>query len=215
MKTVTAASDIHGSWGDMDIPPDANMLVFAGDITSNGKVQNALAFLEWAKQFAPYFDDVIVIPGNHDDCFEVSGPLLVEEAKNRDINVLIDKEFDAHGVKVYGTPWSLTYGNWAFMGSEMVLARKYAGIPDDTELLISHGPPFGILDRVSRGEYAGSKELLAVVKRLPQLKAFICGHIHEARGRHVLGPDKVAYNVASLDRSYVVRHGNEWTNFTM
>lgn len=214
-KTVTAASDIHGSWDEMSHPPEANLLVFAGDVTSNGKLQNAMAFLQWAEQFVPYFDDVILTPGNHDECFEVSGPLLAEEGGSRGIDVLIDAGMDAHGIRVWGTPWSLTYGSWSFMGSEEFLAQKYAGIPEDTQLLISHGPPYGILDLVARGELTGSKSLLAVVNQLQHLRAFVCGHIHESRGRHVLESDCMAYNVASLDRHYRLRVGDEWTNFVM
>lgn len=212
---VTAASDIHGQWYEMRPPPPADILVFAGDVTSGGRLQEAMAFLNWAKQFSADFADIIMIPGNHDRAFEVSLTLLVEEARNKDIEVLIDRPFDAHGVKVFGSPWSKQYGSWAFMARDQDLERKYIGVPEDTELLISHGPPYDILDLTQEGDKAGSKSLLALLERLTNLKAFICGHIHEAHGSQLLKTGGVAYNVASMTRKYQMRQGTEWTNFTL
>lgn len=215
VTTVTATSDIHGSWDDMESPREANLLVFAGDLTADGRLQNAMAFLEWAKQFVPYFDDVVVVPGNHDRAFAVHEPLLLFEAKSRGLALLIDAGLDAHGVRVWGTPWSLTYGRWSYMDSDVNLALKYAAIDPQTELLVSHGPPYGILDKASRGVHAGSQALLDRMTELPNLRAFVCGHIHESYGSQTLKGDIFAYNVAALDNHYCVRSPGAWTHFAM
>lgn len=215
MITVTAASDIHGSWDDLPGPPEANILAFAGDVTSDGRLQNGVAFINWAKQFVPYFDDVVMIPGNHDNCFSTSAVMLTEEAKNAGIQLLIDTAYVSRGgCRIYGTPWSLPYGRWMFMAPEDQLVRKYAWIPADTQLLISHGPPKGILDLACRNIHAGSNALLERIKELADLKAVVFGHIHEARGRAVVRDGCVAYNVATLDASYVVMP-EPWTTFVL
>lgn len=215
MKLVTAVSDIHGSWDDLPNPPDANILAFAGDLTT-GLIRNAIAFFTWAEQFVPYFDDVIVVPGNHDGCFDTAAQLMQTEAGNRGLNLLVDAALDAHGTRVYGTPWSTRFGHWYFMDDERGLEQRYQQIPADTQLLISHGPAYGYLDVVRRdGSHAGSRALRDCIEnRLDGLQALVHGHIHESRGRRDIRQRLTAYNVACLDDRYCMV-ADPWVNFTL
>jgi Icc-related predicted phosphoesterase len=62
-------------------------------------------------------------------------------------------------------------------------AAIWARIPETTDVLLTHGPPMGILDRTSRGERVGCEALREAVARVrPRLHVF--GHIHEAYGTH-------------------------------
>jgi predicted phosphodiesterase len=186
---VCCISDTHG-YLPQELP-EADMLLHAGDLTHHNDMQDQAAFMNtkfypwWKEQKArlKYF-----IAGNHDFVFEEFPALL-----NKDVfedylqddyaSALVDMrlprvDFDAP--TVWGTPRTPTYGRWAFMGSEMFLEHKFFVIPDNTDIILSHGPPHGILDKNLAGEHCGSKALMNRVNEIkPKLVVF--GHIHEGR----------------------------------
>ena len=66
------------------------------------------------------------------------------------------------------------------------LREKWDLIPAHVDVLITHGPPHGVLDRTEAGESVGCEELLAATRRTrPRLHAF--GHIHQGHGWRRLG----------------------------
>ena len=80
------------------------------------------------------------------------------------------------------SPDQLPFYDWAFnLPRGKALAKVWAKIPDDTDVLITHGPPYGILDKTERGEHCGCQDLLERIKVI-QLKLHIFGHIHEGYG---------------------------------
>ena len=88
-----------------------------------------------------------------------------------------------HGIKIYGSPWQPWFYDWAFnlaRGSE--IKEKWDAIPTDTNILVTHGPPHGILDQTSSGEHAGCEELLKTVRGRVRPRYHVFGHIHEAYG---------------------------------
>lgn len=96
--------------------------------------------------------------------------------------VLLDDSCVIDGVRFWGNPWSLALLSWAFMAGEEELASKYHSVPVDTDVVISHGPPFGCGDLTVDGTRAGSQSLREhLLKLSPRLAVF--GHIHEAAGR--------------------------------
>ena len=124
----------------------------------------------------------IVIPGNHDpDAHQFHQSYLTYFAQDNGVNILIDKSTTIDGVKFYGFPWTTKFGEWNWMHSEKILERFAAAIDADVDVLISHGPPSGILDETYNGLNVGSTELrkrIEVIK--PKLVVF--GHIHEGHG---------------------------------
>jgi Icc-related predicted phosphoesterase len=101
-------------------------------------------------------------------------------------------------VRVYGTPWTYYAPEmWAFDVRPAGLDAAMECIPDDVEILVTHGPPRGVLDRTVDGTRAGSRALASALPRLRSLRAHVFGHIHEGRGR-----DGVHHNVAVLDAYY-------------
>jgi len=190
-------SDTHGLHEDIDLPTGA-IVVHCGDALNRGYLQEATDFAEWFSQL-PY-QHKIYVPGNHDSALEDS--YVVEIFRKLGIYVLIDKRVMLAGIRFYGTPWVPTYGNWSFMRDEVDLLPVYSKIPDNIDVLITHGPPYGIADLTRRGVNAGSTSLLDVVKeRKPKYHVF--GHIHESRtvGFTEIDGTKFA-NVANLDRTY-------------
>jgi len=95
------------------------------------------------------------------------------------------------GIKFYGSPWQPWFYDWAFnLKRRTEIRAKWDLIPLDTEVLITHGPPYGILDRTTRGERVGCEELLEAIKQIrPRLHVF--GHIHEAYG--IRSNDDISY----------------------
>jgi Icc-related predicted phosphoesterase len=175
---IVCVSDTHGRHHKTVIP-GGDLLVHAGDITRHGKQEEVEDFDRWLGTLPHRYK--VVICGNHDFCFQEEP----YKARVRITNAIYleDEAVTVAGIRVYGSPWQPWYGGWAFnlhRGPE--LAAVWAKIPADTQLLVTHGPPEGILDRTRRGEPAGCRDLLLRVWEVrPRLHVF--GHIHEAAGR--------------------------------
>lgn len=162
--------------------PDGDVLIHAGDFFIGGNTLLALRNLNEDFKELPHKYKILV-PGNHDWCFEDS-----EEEEARKIFtegvVLINEEVTIDGVKFYGTPYQPIFYDWAFNKSDAELHNIYSSIPSDTGVLITHTPPYGILDTVVRtpGLHVGSIELIKKIKNIQKLQLHIFGHIHESYG---------------------------------
>jgi Icc-related predicted phosphoesterase len=152
--------------------PDGDVLIHCGDATSMGKVDEIIKFNAWMGTF-PHATKLF-IPGNHDWLLERDPALARELLFN--MTVLIDEAIEIGGVKFYGSPWQPFFFAWAFNLSRFgELKEKWALIPNDTEVLITHGPPAGILDTVinyrssNNGESVGCHDLLQRVRDINPL----------------------------------------------
>jgi len=116
---------------------------------------------------------------------------------------LEDSAVEICGLKVYGTPWQPEFGGWAFnleRGKEIL--EKWNLIPDDTDVLITHGPPLGFGDLCSSGIRAGCVELLHSVQQRIKPKYHVYGHIHEGYG--VRSDGKILFiNASTCDINYL------------
>jgi predicted phosphohydrolase len=177
MLTLVCVGDTHGYHGETAVP-DGDILVHAGDLTRYGDLADVEEFDRWLGSL-PH-PHKLVIAGNHDWCFQTHPA----EARRRLTNAvyLQDGAAGVAGLKFYGSPWQPWFLDWAFnLPRGPDLAAKWGLIPDDTDVLVTHGPPFGVLDRTRRGERVGCADLLARVRTMrPRLHVF--GHIHEAAG---------------------------------
>jgi Icc-related predicted phosphoesterase len=175
---IVCVSDTHARH-DKTVVPDGDILIHAGDLTSHGDLEDVESFDRWLGAL-PH-PHKVVICGNHDFCFQE----MASRARSRITNAIYleDESVEVEGVKIYGSPWQPWFGGWAFnlqRGPE--IAAKWKLIPDDTQILVTHGPPEGVLDRTTRGEFAGCRDLFdRVLEVKPRLHVF--GHIHEAAGR--------------------------------
>ncbi len=174
---IVCVSDTHGFHAHTHVPA-GDILVHAGDVTKHGAIEDVEEFNRWLGTL-PH-KHKIVICGNHDFAFQEQAA----EARARITNAIYlqDEGCEIDGLTVYGTPWTPLFFDWAFMLPDEELAAKWEPIPKGVDVLISHGPPHGILDRTVRGDRAGSATLLQRVADVkPRLHVF--GHIHEAAGR--------------------------------
>lgn len=174
---IVCVSDTHGYHSLTEVPP-GDVLVHSGDVCRYGGLEDVEDFNHWLGTL-PH-PHKVVICGNHDWCFQEEP----DETRARLTNAtyLQDSACEINGLTFYGSPWTPLFFDWAFMLSDADLAAKWALIPDRVDVLITHGPPHGILDVTNRNEHAGSPTLLHRVHELkPRLHVF--GHIHEAAGR--------------------------------
>jgi Icc-related predicted phosphoesterase len=197
MKFVTI-SDTHNEHRLLELP-EGDVLIHAGDITKRGSREEVEDFLDWFNSHN--FKYKVMIAGNHDFFFDYGWKAYTDFGRNRHLNkagdlnsvqdilsqypgitYLNDSEIIINGIKIWGSPVTPWYHDWAFnreRGSDIV--NHWNLIPKDTDILITHGPPLGIGDLVHRGERVGCQDLLTklgVIK--PRVHIF--GHIHEGYG---------------------------------
>jgi Icc-related predicted phosphoesterase len=181
-KKLVICSDTHELHSHLSWP-EGDILVHAGDFTMIGRPDKIEEFGYWLRD-SP-FSAIVIIAGNHDILFqkkpEKAKKLL---SKHDKIHYLEDTECRINGISFYGTPWQPEFGSgWAFnVNAEEELRKKWQNIPPDVQILITHGPPAGILDFTVDRKHAGSTSLLAEIIQRIKPKLHIFGHIHEGHG---------------------------------
>jgi Icc-related predicted phosphoesterase len=197
-----AISDQHGVLPE--IPP-CDLLLIAGDVCPVTN-HNPWFQASWLREdfrrwlLAVPARKTIFVAGNHDFVFEQQPDIVPRDLP---ASYLQDSGLEWEGLQIWGTPWQPWFFDWAFNLHEGDLAHKWALIPDNTDILVVHGPPHGYgdgvpeLDGVRR---TGSPSLLLRIRQVrPKLVVF--GHIHEGRGQWRIG-DSVLANVTILDEAY-------------
>ncbi len=188
-----------------DFVPDGDILIHAGDLTDTGKPNQLFDAYAWLNKM-PH-EHVIAIPGNHDFGFEQLPELRgVLDAKFKRVRTLIDESVTVAGLNIYGSPFTPWFHDWAFNflpgpAGEQQAKKRWAAIPDDTHILITHGPPFGILDETLRRKHVGCPQLRERILQLKQLKLHVFGHIHEGHGAQRVG-DVLYVNACTCDHLY-------------
>lgn len=185
--TLVAIADTHLFHDDL-VVPDGDILVHAGDLTRNGNLEElaaAAAFL----RVLPH-ESKVVIAGNHDFCLQ-RAPVRARR-KLQGLTYLEDEAATICGLRFWGSPWQPWFFDWAFnLPRGPALAARWARIPTDTDVLVTHGPPRGHGDRTADDRREGCDDLLARVEAVqPMLHVF--GHIHEDRGTWRVGRTVVA-----------------------
>lgn len=199
---VICISDTHGRHAQLALP-DADVVVHAGDISNRGKLPEIKAFLEWFSALP--MPNKIFIAGNHDFYFEDINDEEFRRILPENIIYLNDSACVIDGVKFWGSPITPYFHNWAFNRHRGAAIRAHWDlIAEDTDVLITHGPAKGILDKTASGQHVGCADLLHRVQQL-KLKAHICGHIHEAYGMEIHGGVKFV-NAAVLNENYLLTH---------
>lgn len=196
MKIICIA-DTHNKHSDIDIPP-GDIIVHAGDFTESGTRGEALRFLNWFSAL-PHKHKILV-PGNHDFYFEKNREML-EEIIPSNVHCLIDEGIVLENIKFWGSPFTPGNGRWAFNKSRGREIRKnWDLVPEDTNFLVTHTPPHGILDELDDKRHIGCEELLKRIKEL-KIPYHVFGHIHNDYGI-VRTSNTTFINASSLDNKY-------------
>jgi|ERR1700722_19656758 len=185
MPRIVPVSDTHSYHRKVEVP-DGDIFVHSGDITFRGEMAILEDFCKWMKEL-PHKHKLVVF-GNHDNFTHYNkfaiAKKLIEDAG---ATLLHNSETTIDGLKFYGSPHTPTFYDWYWMidrGKRM--AENWRAIPDDVNVLITHGPPHRILDEAPRGlgqfDNVGCEDLLARIKELKKLRLHIFGHIHNSFG---------------------------------
>jgi predicted phosphodiesterase len=208
---IVFISDTHGLHGRMSAPiPDGDILIHAGDGTNVGRMNEIAATGVWLRSL-PH-KHKIFIAGNHDWMFEKNRAMAVQllnqgltgDTLNSKIVYLEDSAVEIEGLKIYGSPWQPRFLDWAFnLDRGETIKQKWDLIPEGLDILITHGPPMGILDQVSPvlgTDHLGCEELIKAVERAKP-KVHVFGHIHGGYGK-VQYPNTLFVNAAICDEAY-------------
>lgn len=209
-------SDTHEKQAEIGTLPECDFLIHCGDMTYKGEFFPIRDFVQWfEKQPARYR---ICIVGNHELTTDINhskyNPAIrAMLADNKNFHYLENNQVVLDGIKFYGSPaqpWFFDWGHNFQRGAE--IRKVWAKIPQDVDVLITHGPPFGVLDRVKKhkkngdNEHAGCADLLEIVERYkPKLHCF--GHLHQDGLRVATNGITTFVNGAVLDDDYRFRAG--------
>jgi len=205
-------SDTHTYHDLLKVPNGIDMVIHSGDCsnprdpyTNEPEVRE---FIDWYKELSPKYK--IYVAGNHDSSIEKK---LVTK-KDFEDNGIIYLENDyvtIEGIKIFGSPYTPNFGNWSFMRDRNKLDRFWhSAIHDDTDIVITHGPPKGILDksetREGLMECCGDKSLLNKLLEV-QPAYHLFGHIHNCRGIVNAGMQKLSVCDTFFSNGSVVTDG--------
>lgn len=202
---IVCISDTHGEHDAVTLP-EGDVLVHAGDITAHGSRDDFLSFVQWfARQ--PHANKIF-IGGNHDTYLEKHPDKVVAVAAENNLVYLNDSGVQINGVTFWGSPITPRFHDWSFMRDEDEIGEHWQLIPEDTQVLITHGPVWGVLDEVRRSEtfveHTGCKVLEMRVSLLkPAYHLF--GHIHECYGMHSTEHTQFL-NVSTMNEQYKIQN---------
>lgn len=205
---IVAISDTHGLHKQLTLP-EGDMLIHAGDVSAMGREREVMRFLKWfARQ---PFEHKVFIAGNHDLLFEKE-PELAASYIPEGVTYLNDSGITIDGLNIWGSPVQPWFFDWAFnrqRGGD--IEKHWELIPDNTDLLITHGPPMNHRDLTLSGENVGCQSLSKKVLEI-QPRYHVFGHIHESYGI-TEQVNTTFINASVVNRNYVVV--NEPVVFTL
>lgn len=204
---IACISDLHSKIDEVIISK-VDLLLIAGDLCPayHSDILSIDLQARWLQKDFPYWflvqpvKECVAIFGNH--CW------IGEKARHRipvmpdNFRYIQDESIELFGLKIYGTAWSLPFNNWAFNLPEERLEIYWDNISDDTDILLCHCPPYGIMDTAIGGISIGSKTLLArIMKIKPKMVVF--GHCHNEYG--IIEKDGIKFvNCSVLDEKYTM-----------
>jgi Icc-related predicted phosphoesterase len=196
---ICIISDVHCKFSEL-IVPKCDLLISCGDYSFRGEEREVRNFHEWLNlQDAVH---IISVQGNHEKGvernFQLSKQIAVEACPR--VHFMDEGLIEIEGIKVWCSAITPFFYNWAwnrYRGNE--IKKHWDLIPNDITVLVTHGPPYGILDTVKTHypiENLGCEELANKISELKQLKIHCFGHIHDSYG--VFDNGMVKYINASI-----------------
>ena len=206
---ITFISDTHGKHNQVTSSlPGGDLLIHAGDISSMGYKHEIQEFCKWFNSLDNYTVKVF-IAGNHDFGFQKEPEMTKEIVGSYKWIDYLQDNFLGYGVdtenyvKIYGSPWQPEFHSWAFNLPKggLELEQAWEEIPEDTDILVTHGPAFGYLDTIMGQHDNLGCELLTKRIKTIKPKIHVCGHIHS--GRNIVFDDGTLFiNASVLDEQY-------------
>ncbi|XP_066944972.1 metallophosphoesterase MPPED2-like isoform X1 [Macrobrachium rosenbergii] len=180
-------SDTHTKTTELKYPvPPGDVFLHAGDFTRKGTVEEAEVFNEWLGTLPHRYK--IVIAGNHELLLDKDASAVTKVASPDEVLTNATAYLQGSGtsvfdIRIYGCPWTPIYHVMAFnLSRGSPLRRKWESIPNDVDILMTHGPPLGRCDLSLKNKRSGCVDLLKTVQSRVKPKYHIFGHIHEGHG---------------------------------
>ncbi|TVZ25786.1 Icc-related predicted phosphoesterase [Gillisia sp. Hel_I_86] len=194
---IICISDTHNKHEKL-ILPGGDCIVHAGDFTEAGTKKETMNFLEWFSS-TPY-KHKILIAGNHDFYLQKKSYEL-NQLIPTNIHYLEDSGVTIGQVNFWGSPYTPGDTSWAFTKDRgKPISKHWDKIPKNTNVLITHSPPFGILDELDNKTMIGCKNLAERISEL-NITHHIFGHVHNDYG--TVKTERTTYiNSSSLDKTY-------------
>ena len=193
-----AISDTHGKHQQIKLP-EGDVIIHAGDVSMRGEEYEIVNFLNWFEGLD--YQHKIFIAGNHDFYFERTTEEEIQQLIPSSISYLNDSAVTIGSIKIWGSPISPWFFNWAFNRHRgAAIQRHWDLIPADANIIVTHGPVFKILDKTSTGKFVGCEDLLEKINEVKP-SVHICGHIHEAYGMEEREGTRF-FNASILDERY-------------
>ncbi len=219
---IIAISDTHGKhwwFPNNNRLPEGDIIIHSGDCTSRGSNDDIEEFLRWYGDLN--YEYKILVAGNHDWGFEKDASYNAEMCENYGITYLNDSGITVKGLKIWGSPVQPEFMSWAFNRARNLAESQrkqikeikphWDKIPDEVDILITHGPAYGYGDQVmmfhspNKGEHVGCEHLLKKINEIRPV-LHISGHIHEGRGIYLGGMGEgspITYvNASTLNETY-------------
>jgi Icc-related predicted phosphoesterase len=204
-------SDTHTYHNLLDVPENVDMVIHSGDATnpkdpylSEDEMQN---FIYWYSLLP--IKHKVFVAGNHDVCIEKNF-IKKDDFERAGIIYLENDYIEIKGIKIWGSPVTPTFGEWAFMKARHKTHELWQQIPDDTDIVVVHGPPATMLDlsynRKNELEFCGDS---ALMKRLLDINPKLClfGHIHNCKDIINAGTRKLSIRDTIYSNGSVVTDG--------
>ena len=207
---IVCLSDTHCRLRKVTIP-DGDILVHTGDLTFKGSIEETSQEVRELGRYRDKFKAIVLVEGNHDWLGARHPELMDQMCYDNRITLLRDSGVTIEGLKFYGSPHQPAFCNWAFnLPRGEALREKWALIPMDTQVLLTHSPPMGILDYFEKFngqkceyelEHVGCADLYNRVMELKDLKLHTFGHIHYSHGQFKIG-DTTFINASICTEEY-------------
>lgn len=208
MTKIVAISDVHGRWNKLTIP-ECDVLISCGDYSFRGEKHIVKDFHRWlGKQPAK---KIISVQGNHElwvrDNFQEAKAIAEQECPG--VFFIEEDVIEIEGIKIFASAWTLFFHNWAYNEYPDEIRKRWNRIPDDIDIIITHGQPYGILDELGSacgdpsGQHVGDHDLARRIKEIkPDL--YFGGHLHFQGGQQVHIDGTSYYNCANCDDMYMI-----------
>lgn len=203
MTDIVAISDTHCQLHRIKIPY-ADILIHAGDLTFRGTRQEIEEELDKLVEFKEKVPEIVLVCGNHDWLGETNPELMKQLCSDRGLHYLNDSEITVQGIRIWGSPISPEFFHWAFNRERGYKIREHWNLipKDGIDILVTHSPPYGILDMVPKSGMQGCADLREIVFEQVKPKYHIFGHIHTQGGEQREEKGITFINAALLNDSY-------------
>jgi Icc-related predicted phosphoesterase len=196
MLSIVHLSDTHSLHRELQNLPEADVIIHSGDISMTGAAGEVTDFVEWFGGLDYQYK--IFIAGNHDFCLDGKAKERIRKFLPDNCFYLYESGVEIAGIKFWGIPYFMSY---EFQSEKYRQALQ--SIPADTDILITHRPPLGILDSSGDIQFGCPDLLQKVLDIKPKYHLF--GHIHDAYGT-IKSRDTIFSNAAILNEAYIIKN---------